>query len=43
MSWVLVLRIKCCLYWNQVVDAVIPMLLNAEVETVYESFECHEA
>jgi hypothetical protein len=43
MRLVLGLRIKRCLYWDQVVAAVIPMLLNAEVETVYESFEYHEA
>jgi hypothetical protein len=43
MRWVLVLRVKCFVNWDQVVAAVIPMLLNAEVETVYESIEYHEA
>jgi hypothetical protein len=43
IRWVLVLRLKCFFNWDQVVAAVIPMLLNAEVETVYESFEYHEA
>jgi hypothetical protein len=43
MRWVLILRVKCLVNWDQVVAAVIPMLLNAEVEIVYESIEYHEA